>query len=227
MKHLERFHKLLNEEEIKKISNAKILVIGIGGVGGYAIESLARSGIKKLILVDPDLINKTNINRQICALNSTIGLKKIEVMQKRINDINNDIEIILIDKFITKDNIDLLFEEDIDYLIDACDTIETKKEIIMQCLNRNIKFISSMGTGNKLNPSKLEITDIFKTSYDPIAKIIRKFLKENNINKKIMVISSNEKPIKNNDKIIGSTSYMPAIAGLLCSSYVINDMLDN
>lgn len=226
MEDLERFYKLLNETNINVISNSSILIIGCGGVGGYAIESLARCGVKKLILVDFDIVDKSNLNRQISALNSTIGLKKTVVFKKRIHDINNNIEVIIIDEFITKNNINLLFEHKIDFLIDACDTIETKKELILQCLKRNIKFISSMGMGNKLNPTKIEIIDINKTSYDPIAKNIRKFLKENKIKKKIMVISSCEKPIKTNNGI-GSTSYIPAIAGLLCTGYIINDLINN
>ena len=225
MKNLQRFHKLLNESQITKLLNTSVLVIGVGGVGSFAVESLARSGIKRLVLVDYDIVDISNLNRQLGALNSTVGLKKIDVLKHRINDINPNIEVITIDTKITIDNIDLLFNNDIDYLVDACDTIETKKEIIRQCLKRNIKFISSMGTGNKFDPSKLSITDIRKTSYDPIARIIRKMIKDEHINSKIPVVSSSEKGINIHDRTPGSNSFVPSSAGLLCASYVINDIL--
>ena len=225
MKNWVRFHKLLSDNQINKLQNTTVLVIGVGGVGSYAVEALARSGIKRLILVDYDIVDISNLNRQLIALNSTIGLKKVDVCENRINDINKNIEIIKICEKITKDNIDLLFNNHIDYLIDACDTIETKKEIIRQCLNRNIKFISSMGTGNKFDPSKLEITDIRKTSYDPIARIIRKMVKDEHINNKITVVSSTEKGINIHDRTPGSNSFVPSSSGLLCASYVINDIL--
>lgn len=224
MKNLERFHKLLTADQIKKISNLSVLIIGLGGVGSFAIESLARSGLKRLVLVDYDIVDITNLNRQIEALNSTIGVKKTDALKDRIKDINPNIEVITIDQFIKPENIDLLFQTDIDYLIDACDSIETKKEIIRQCLKRNVKFISCMGTGNKLDPSKLEITTLTKTTYDPIAKILRKMVKEEHINKKITVVSSTEKGIATNDKTPGSTSFVPATAGLLCASWVVNDI---
>lgn len=209
--------------DLEKLKDKKVLIIGLGGVGSYALESIVRSGIESITIVDNDIIDITNINRQLFALNSTINLSKVEVAQKRIKDINPNCQVKIIKEFITKDNIDLLFQEKIDYLIDAIDTIDTKKLLIKNCLEKDIKIISSMGTANKLDPTLLKITDLAKTSYDPIAKILRKYVKDLKINKKVMVVCSSEQP-KIKDKL-GSTAYVPAVAGLLCASYVINDIV--
>ena len=216
---------LIIGNKVNDLSNKTILVLGCGGVGGYTIESLVRSNIGKIIIVDNDIVNESNINRQIIALNSTIGKYKVDVFKKRIKDINSNCKVKTIKEFITKDNIDILFKEHIDYLVDACDTIETKKELIKECLKRNIKLISSMGTGNKLDPSKLKITTLDKTEYDPIAKILRKYCRDNKINKKIIVLSSTERPIKTNNRTVGSTSFVPSSAGLLITSYIIKDLI--
>lgn len=220
----ERFSLMIGDS-FEKIQNKTILIIGIGGVGSYALESLIRSGIKKVIIVDFDKVDITNLNRQLMTLKSNIGEYKVDVFERRINDINDACEVKKIKELITTDNIDLLFEEHIDYLIDACDTIPVKKEIIRRCLKDNIKFISCMGTGNKLDPKKLEIVDVRKTSYDPIAKIIRKMVKDERLKGKIPVVCSNEQPIKTNTNVISSNSFVPASAGLLITSYVINDIL--
>lgn len=212
-------------DKINLIKNKTVLIIGLGGVGGYALESIVRSGIEKIIIIDYDIVDETNLNRQILSLNNNIGLKKVDVAYDRIKKINKDCEVIKLDMKVTLDNINILFNEKIDYVIDACDTVEVKKELIRQCLKRKIKLISCMGTGNKLDPSKLEIVDIRKTSYDPLAKIIRKMVKEENIKEKVMVVASKEQPIKTNTKTIGSTSFVPAVAGLLCASFVINDII--
>ena len=216
---------LLIGDKINIIKSKTVLVLGLGGVGGYVIESLVRAGIGKLIIVDNDIIDISNLNRQVISLQSNIGCKKVDAWYNRIKDINPLCEVIKIDKFITIDNIDILFSEHIDYVVDACDTISTKKELIRKCLKNKIKFISSMGTGNKFDPTKLEIIDIRKTSYDPIAKIIRKMVKDENITAKIPVVCSCEVPIKVNSKTIGSTSFVPATAGLLITSYIINDIV--
>lgn len=226
MDQFERLRLQVKDENLEKIKNTSVLIIGLGGVGSYALESLVRSGIGTLIIVDNDVIDITNLNRQMMSLNSNIGQKKTDVWESRIKDINPNCKVIKIDKFITKDNIDILFKENIDYIVDACDTIETKKELIRQSIKRNIKIISSMGTGNKLDPTKLEIIDIRKTSYDPIAKILRKMIKDEKINKKIPVICSKEQSIKTNSNTISSNSFVPATSGLLCTSYVINDIID-
>lgn len=209
--------------KINDIKNKTVLIIGLGGVGSYALESIVRSGVNNIIIVDNDTIDITNLNRQLLTLRSNIGESKVDVAYKRIKDINPDCNIIKIKEFITKENIDILFNNNIDYLIDAIDTIETKKEIITECLKKNIKFISAMGTANKTDPTKLKIIDIRKTSYDPIAKIIRKHVKNLKTNKKVMVVCSEEKPIIKNK--LGSNSFTPSVAGLLCSSYVINDIV--
>ena len=182
-----RLEKLIGKENINILKNTSVLILGVGGVGGYVVESLARSGIGTLILVDFDIIDITNINRQIIALDSTIGLKKVDVLEKRIKDINENCQVIKVDKFIDKNNINELFKYKFDYLVDACDSVPTKEQVIIECLKRNINFISSMGTGNKFDPSKLEICDIRKTYNDPLAKIIRKFVKDSKINKKVTV----------------------------------------
>jgi len=226
---MEQFNRLklqIKKENYEKIKNTTVAIIGLGGVGGYTLESLVRNGIEKIIIIDNDIIDITNLNRQLISLHSNIGKKKIEAWKERIKDINPNIQVICIDEFITKENIDKIFEYKIDYLIDACDTIETKKQLIIECIKRNIKIISSMGTGNKLDPTKLEIIDIRKTSYDPIAKILRKFVKDNKIKEKIPVICSKEQSIKINSNIISSNSFVPAVAGLLCTSYIINDIIN-
>ena len=216
---------LLVKEKIELIKNKTVLIVGIGGVGGYALEALVRSGIGKIIIVDNDNVDITNLNRQIISLNSNIGKSKVDVAYDRIKDINPKCEVIKINKFLTKDNTKELFDTHIDYIVDACDTMDVKKELIKISVEKNIKLISSMGTGNKMDPTKLEIIDLRKTSYDPLAKILRKYLKDERINKKIMVVCSKEIPKKMETNIIGSNSFVPATAGLLCASFIINDIV--
>lgn len=220
-----RLVKVIGEDDFSILNKSKVLVLGCGGVGGYVVEALARSGIGTLVIVDFDNIDESNINRQIIALDSTVGLKKVDVLEKRIKDINRDCNVIKIDKFITIDNLDELFNCDIDFFVDACDTTSVKKEIIKKCLNKKIKFISCMGTGNKLDPSKLEIIDIRKTSNDPLARMIRKFVKDEKINDKVMVLCSSEVPVKTGDRTPGSTAFVPPAAGLMIASYVVKKLL--
>ena len=217
-----RLEKVIGNDNLKKINKKSVLVLGCGGVGGYVVEALARSNIGTLILVDFDKVDISNINRQIIALESTIGEYKVDLLEKRVKDINKDCKIIKINKFIDLNNLEELFNNNIDFFVDACDTISVKKGIIKECLKRKIKFISSMGTGNKLDPSKLEIMDIRKTINDPLARILRKFVKDERINDKVMVLSSSELPIKTGDRIPGSTAFVPSSAGLLIASYIIN-----
>ena len=221
----DRLSRVIGDDKVLQLTEKTVLVLGVGGVGGYVCEALARSGIGKLIIVDFDLVDETNINRQIIALDSTIGLKKVDVLENRIKDINSGCEVIKIDKFIDKDNLFELFSYDIDYFVDACDTMTVKKMVITECIKRKIKFISSMGTGNKLDPSKLEIVDIRKTINDPLAKVIRKFVKDEKINSKVMVLSSSELPIKTGERTPGSTAFVPASAGLLIASYVVRQFI--
>ena len=210
-------------DSLDLIKSKTVLVIGLGGVGGYTVETLIRAGIESIIIVDNDVVDITNLNRQVVSLHSNIGNKKVDEWERRIKDINPDVKVIKYDMFVTKDNINTLFENKIDYVVDACDTMETKKEIIRICVSKKIKLITSMGTGNKLDPSKLAIKDIRKTSYDPIAKKLRKMIKDERIKDKIMVISSEEEPkIKGK---VGSISYVPSVAGIYATSYIINDIL--
>lgn len=214
---------LLVKDKIKDIKNKHVLVIGLGGVGGYTVESLIRSGIEKITIVDYDKIDITNLNRQIIANMNNIGCFKVDEMEKRIISINPNCKIYKIKDKITIENIDILFQNKIDYLIDACDTVSVKKELILKCIDKKIKFISCMGTGNKMDPSKLKIMDVRDTNYDPLARIIRKMVKDKKIKDKIYVVASSEIPIKR-DKI-GSNAYVPSTAGLLLTSYVINDIV--
>lgn len=219
---LERLESQIGKENIEKLKNSTVLIIGLGGVGGYALESIVRSGIQNLIIVDADTIESSNLNRQLISLQSNIGEKKVDAFEKRILDINPNAKIKKIDQYITEENINLLFEEKIDYLIDACDTVPTKKLIIKQCINKKIPMISCMGMGRKLDISKIKVQDIRKTSYDPIAKKIRRMINEEHIKEKVMVVSSTEQPVTNTKKHISSNSFVPAVAGINCASYIIH-----
>lgn len=220
-----RLATVIGEENFSLLSDKSVLILGVGGVGGYVAEALARSGIGKLILVDFDVVDETNINRQIVALDSTVGRKKVDVLEERIKDINCDCKVVKIDKFIDLDNYLDLFKYDVDYFVDACDTMTVKKAVVKEAFKRKIFFISSMGTGNKLDPSKLEIVDIRKTINDPLAKIMRKFVKDEGINGKVMVLSSTELPVKTGERTPGSTAFVPAAAGLLIASYIIRNFI--
>ncbi len=223
MDQFERIRLQIKNNNVEKIKNTKVIIVGLGGVGSYALESLIRMGIGTITIIDNDIVDITNLNRQLMTLHSNIGKYKVDVWEERIKDINPNCKVIKINTFITKDNINIIGTAD--YIVDACDTISTKKELIKYAVKNNIKIISSMGTGNKLDPSKLEIVDIRKTSYDPIAKIIRKMIKDEKIKEKIPVVCSKEIPLKVNSTTISSNSFVPSIAGLLCTSYVINDII--
>ena len=216
-----RLEKIIGSNNIDILSNKCVLVLGVGGVGGYVVESLARSGIGKIIIVDFDYIDETNINRQIIALSSTIGKLKVDVLESRIKDINSNVEVIKNSNFIDVNNFNDLFNEHIDFFVDACDTVTVKKMVISKCLEEGIPFISSMGTGNKLDPSKLEIVDIRDTINDPLARILRKYVKDQRISKKVLVCTSKELSIKTGDRTPGSTAFVPSSAGLLIGSYII------
>lgn len=224
MNNLRRFENLIGSDNLKKIINSKVLVIGIGGVGGYTVESLARSGVGHIHIVDYDLVDETNLNRQIIALHSTIGKYKVDVMKERINNINPNIEVTTSKVFVDEKNIDDLIKG-VDFVVDACDTVVTKLSIILTCKKLTVPFISCMGTGNKMDPTKLKIVDIRKTSYDPLAKKIRKIIKDNKINGKVMVICSDEPKYSDVTSPVPSNSFVPATAGLLAASYVINEII--
>ena len=185
----ERLEKIIGKENLLRIKNTSVMVVGVGGVGGYVVESLVRSGIENIIIVDHDIVDVTNKNRQIIALDSTIGKKKVDVLKSRILDINPNTKVTTLDTFLDNTNIDsFITKYNPDYVVDACDTIMTKKSLISTCLKHHIFILSSMGTGNKLDPSKLQISDIRKTSYDPLAKILRKWVNDEKIKDKIQLI---------------------------------------
>ena len=224
MINLIRFEKLIGSKQLELLKSARILVIGIGGVGGYVVESLVRSGIGHIHIVDHDKIEETNLNRQIIALHSTLGSYKVDVMKERIKDINPEALVVSNNSFVDENNINDLVK-DIYCVIDACDTVATKISIIKTCKEKNIPFISCMGTGNKMDLTRLKIMDIRKTSYDPLAKKIRKFVKDNKISGKVMVVCSDEERYSEVTKPIPSNLFVPAAAGLLISSYVINEII--
>lgn len=215
---------LLVGDKINLIHNKTILIVGLGGVGSYAVEGLVRSGIENFIIVDYDKIDISNLNRQLMTNQSNIGEFKTDEIEKRILSINPNCKIIKFTKRIDKDNINELFEFNIDYVVDACDTLEVKLDLIRICKSKNIKLIASMGTGNKMDPSRLKIMDISKTNYDPLAKKIRKVVKDEKLGK-VKVVCSDEVGVTKIEKTIPSNSFVPATSGLLISSYIIRDIV--
>lgn len=215
---------LLIGDKINILKDKTILVLGLGGVGGYVTESLVRCGIGNLILVDYDKVDITNINRQIIATYSNIGRLKTECFKERIRDINKECNVTIINEFYGEENKDSIFIKHIDYVIDCCDSLGSKKILIEECFKRNIPIISSMGTGNKFHPELFTITKLKKTEYDPLAKKLRYLLKENKELLNVDVLYSKEKPFEYRGKI-GSISYVPSVAGLLLTSYVVNKII--
>lgn len=220
----ERLITLIGEDNVNKLKKANVLIVGLGGVGGYALETLVRSGIYNLTIVDGDMVELSNLNRQIISKRDVIGRPKALVAQARTLEINPDVNLKVINQFISEDNFSLLNIDSFDYVIDACDDLNLKLLLIKNA--DKYKLISSMGTANKMDMTRFKITTIDKTSYDPLAKIIRKKIKEEKIRTKFKVVSSDEKVMKNGTKL-GTIAYMPAVSGLLCASYVINDIIDN
>ena len=216
---------LLIGDKVNVLKNKTILVLGLGGVGGYVTESLARCGIGNLVLVDYDKVDITNINRQIIATYSSIGKLKTECFKERIANINKECNVIVLNVFYNKDNKDILFNNNIDYVIDCCDSLESKKVLIEECFKRNIPIISCMGTGNKFHPELFAITKLKKTEYDPLAKKLRFLLKDNKDLLNTDVLYSKEVPVEYRGKI-GSISYVPSVAGLLLTSFVINKFIE-
>ena len=222
----ERINSLIGNENLDKIKNKTVLIIGLGGVGSYALESLVRSGVNNIIIVDYDKIDITNFNRKLEANYNTIDNYKTQVYNDRIFNINKDVKIIGVCEKITLENYLDLFNYNFDYLIDACDDIKIKQVLIKTCLEKNIKFISCMGTARKLDPTKLSITTLDKTSYDKIAKILRSYVIKEKIKGKIMVVSSTEEVINCETTSLGSMIFVPASAGILCAKYVIDDIIN-
>ena len=227
-----RTEALIGKENLLKLQNSNIVIFGLGGVGSYVVEGLVRAGVQNISIVDKDIVDTTNINRQLIADTTTIGKSKVDVEEKRILDINPTAKIIKIKEFVDKNNIEkimnniLSLNNHIDYVVDAIDTISSKLEIIKYCKQNNINIISCMGTGNKLNANMFEIADINKTSVCPVAKIIRKELKKLEISS-LKVLYSKEIPIKNiQSSSPSSISFVPSVAGLLIAGEVIKNICE-
>jgi tRNA A37 threonylcarbamoyladenosine dehydratase len=211
--------------DIEKLQNANILLFGVGGVGSYVLEMLARSFIGKITIVDSDIVQKSNINRQLVAYQSTVGKKKVEVAKQRILDIFPNCEITCVDSFVLPENLANFEFSKYDYIIDAIDTVSSKIAIIEKAKKENIPVISSMGTGNKFHPELFKIVDISKTNTCPLAKVMRYELRKRGINH-VDVLYSDEIPVKTENNVPGSISYTPSAAGILIASYVINKIIE-
>lgn len=225
MNEFDRFKLLIGEKSFNIIKNKRILIVGVGGVGGYVLETLARSGIENITIIDNDIIDITNLNRQIISLNNNVGSNKVDVAKERILKINSKANIKPIQAFLNKDNISILGKLKFDYIVDCCDTIETKILLIKYCLKNNIKIISSMGAGKRLDATQVCISRLDKTFNDPLAKVIRKRLNKEHISLKIPVVFSKETPLNIKSDVIASCSYIPATFGLFITNYIINDII--
>lgn len=224
---------LVGEEGINKLHNSKVIVFGIGGVGSFVVEALTRAGVGNLILVDNDTICISNLNRQIHATQATVGNIKVEAMKERILSINPNCNVEAKQVFITADNIEEIIPSDIDYVVDAIDTVTSKLALAEYCYNNNINIISSMGTGNKMDPSQFRVTDVFKTKVCPLAKVMRYELKKRGV-KKLKVVYSEEMPMKPDKgravpsqkrQTPGSISFVPPVAGMIIGGEVIKDLV--
>lgn len=232
----------VGKEGLDILKNSTVAVLGIGGVGTFAAEALARSGVGKLILIDKDDVDITNVNRQIIALLSTIGQPKADLMKERIKDINPECEVIALKMFYTEETYEEIFNYDLDFVVDASDTIVYKIHLMKECLKRNIPIISSMGAANRMDPTRFKIVDISKTHTDPMAKVIRTKLRKEGIKKGIPVVFSDESPVVIREdvrKVVGkedapirkakmppaSNAFCPSVAGLIMASYVIRQLL--
>lgn len=233
----------IGPEGLEKMKNSTVAVLGIGGVGGMAAEALARMGIGRIIMIDKDVVDITNVNRQIHALTTTVGQKKAELMRDRIKLINPECDAIALNMFYTEETYEQLFAYDLDYVVDASDTIVYKIHLIKECLKRKIPMISSMGAANKMDPTRFQVTDISKTTVDPIARVIRQKLRKEGIRKGVKVVFSTEEPLKPRvdvtEKIVpenapdrrkvkqppSSNAFVPPVAGLIMVSEVVKDLM--
>ncbi|MBD8026797.1 tRNA threonylcarbamoyladenosine dehydratase [Ureibacillus sp. Re31] len=232
----------IGKEGLEKLKNTTVAILGIGGVGSFAAEACARSGVGRIILVDKDNVDITNINRQLVAYLSTVGKSKSQIMKERIADINPECEVIDMHMFYTEETYERFFEQGIDYVIDASDTVMYKIHLMKECLKRNIPIISSMGAANKMDPTRFKIADISKTHTDPLAKVIRTKLRKEGIHKGVMVVFSDESPIVVRPDVVeevgnpnaqirkakmppSSNAFVPSVAGLIAASWVINQIL--
>lgn len=233
MNRFSRTELLIGKDGLDKLKESRVAVFGVGGVGGYVAEGLIRSGVGKITLIDNDTISNSNINRQIIATQSTVGMLKTDAFRQRLSDINPYAEVNTVNMFILPENADEFPFGDYDYIVDAIDTVSGKIAIIMNSQKNNIPVISSMGTGNKLDPTAFEITDIYKTSVCPLARVMRREMKKRGV-KKLKVLYSKEEPIKplypleNDTKkaVPGSISFVPSVAGLIIAGEVIKDLLN-
>ena len=234
MEQFSRLELLIGEDKLEIIKNKRVAIFGIGGVGGAVVEALARSGISKFDLIDNDIVSISNINRQIIATLDTVGKYKVDVMKDRILSINKNAEVNIYKCFFLPENSNEFDFSQYDYVVDAIDTVTAKIEVIRKAKENNVPVISSMGTGNKINPTKLEVSDINKTSVCPLAKVMRYELRKRNI-KNVKVVYSKEEPLTpkkiiNDDKkrnIPGSTSFVPPVAGYIIASEIIKDIIEN
>ena len=224
-----RLNSLIGEGKLKKLRNSKVIVFGVGGVGGYVVEVLARSGIGRIDVVDNDVVCMSNINRQIIALHSTVGMYKVDVVEQRIHDINPNCEVNKFKMFYLKDNADEIDLSVYDYVIDCIDTVSAKIEIIRRCKELNVPVLCSMGTANKMNPMAFKIVDISKTQIDPLARVLRKKLRKLDIYS-VDVLFSDELPVKvselhDTNTMVASNAYVPAAAGILIGGEVVNRLI--
>lgn len=226
MEQFERTKRLLGAEAIDKLARAKVAVFGIGGVGGYVVEALARSGVASLVLIDPDRVSLSNINRQIIASHDTLGRYKTEVMKERIASINPHAKVEIHNCFFLPQKADAFDFQTYSYVVDAVDTVTAKIQIVMQAKEAQTPVISSMGAGNKLNPAEFEVADIYQTSVCPLAKVMRRELKKRGI-EKLKVVYSKEKPKKlpATADVPGSVAFVPSVAGMILAGEVIKDLI--
>ena len=232
MSRFERTALLFGDEQVERLSKKRVAIFGIGGVGGYVVEALARSGIGALDLIDNDVVSESNINRQIIATTDTIGAAKVDVAKKRVASINPDCRVKTYQMFFLPNNSSLIDFSEFDYVVDAIDTVTGKLHIIEKARETGVPVISSMGTGNKTDPSMLEVADIYETSVCPLAKVMRKELRKRNI-ESLKVVYSKEEPLVpvehitegTRREIPGSTAFVPPAAGLLIASEIVKDLL--
>ena len=235
-KWLERTSLLLGDEKLERLRNANVLVVGLGGVGAYAAEMIARAGVGRMTIADADVVSESNINRQLIALHSTVNRPKTEVMAERLRDINPKIELTIVSRFIKDDETDALLDSDkFDYVVDAIDTLSPKLALIKGALDRQIPLVSSMGAGAKTDPAKMEICDIAKTHHCPLAHMLRKRLHKIGVRKGFTAVFSPE-PVREGTMILcdeqnkksnmGTISYIPAVFGIGCASVVIRGLID-
>jgi tRNA A37 threonylcarbamoyladenosine dehydratase len=233
----------IGTEGLEKLRNSTVAILGIGGVGSFTAEALARSGVGRIILIDKDVVDITNINRQIHALLSTVGQPKAELMRDRILQINPDCDALALRMFYTEETYEQVFSYPLDYVVDASDTISYKIHLIQQCLARKIPIISSMGAANKIDPTRFQVADISKTSMDPIARVIRQKLRKLGIKKGVKVVFSTEEPLKPREDVTqrivpenapeirkaqnppSSNAFVPSVAGLIMAGVVVNELI--